>query len=259
MGFNSDIEWTTHTFKVSLPKLFAAFELPHVAYAFRFEVFKFVTGMAEGYTIVHIKAEIRVFSKRFDVMSAKVAAFFISAFLAGVIVTLEDGLSPIRVFWPSPIIESSLCMTVFVSIMLLGAWRPFSCYFADLSFGGITVRFAFARTRTTFPYSTHFELGFFGVSAAFECGNSTLPGFSHFYSAAVTTLGVKSIVTTLVRAELRCQSPLFALTTFFRSLIDECFVLVYRQTGFLCRNFNRTFYCLSHTRLDKKYRLIHIV
>lgn len=142
MAETTKIEWTATinadgtrtpgaTFN-PLKKRLAPLAFSQVSHAFGLEVFEFVAVVAQRNSVRDFKSKLRKFGKRFDMMSAQIAAFATSAFSTGVFIALKNCRSPDFIFRRAATFQITLMFAVGISVMIFATRRPFSRNLANL-------------------------------------------------------------------------------------------------------------------------------
>lgn len=228
------------------PKPFTALEFAHIANAPRFEVLKFVTGMAVSDPVGNLVAKLREVCEWLKVMRPQIPTASITAFFAGVIIAPENSLTPPFIFRLPATIKTALLRAVLPSVMVRAAGRVRN------SSGGNFAAFVqaeflpFAWPRPALQRSTHESLGFDCVLPALESRWHSLPVHSNLYDPAASSNRGQPISTRTVSLKRRSREPHLALGAFFESCRNTFSKLLNRDSGAICRNYLSTFFRLGH-------------
>ena len=173
MGEGSKIEWTGKL----LPKSFAALQFSLIANATWRVVFQLMTSVAKSGPVGNIKPEFRMLSKRLDVVGAEIATTIIPASLAGVIVLCKNSIAPILVLCFSTVAFVSLCMTIFVGVMIFTAGGAFTGDLPDFLTRFWRVFLSNSITWAVLSSLTHFLTRLFAHPLSFHGRDECLPPF----------------------------------------------------------------------------------
>lgn len=234
MAENSKIEWTTHTSLTWRPKLKSKLMNGNMA------------RLAQGHTIPCFSAQFREFSKWPDVVGLKVSTAIISAHHAAEFVTQFNVICPLLDFLCQAKSTALVASPVNVSGRILTAMCNEANRVADLGANLDGQNRSLRWALLAFASIGHARLCRIGMRLSQKGGRPSFGANSFRHSPARDALGGLSIIARSVFGKPINRLPLAAFGAFFQTGLSQLLKFGKANSGFLGRNFQRTFGSLSH-------------